>query len=237
MRGERILIVNADDFGHSPEINAGVSEAHETGIVTSASLMVTRPWARAAAASASSTSSLDLGLHLDLCEWTYSNESWTLVYERVPTSDAEAVERQARAQLDRFRQLVGRDPTHLDSHQHVHLEGPVAAVAIELARELAVPLRERSSVIRYCGAFYGQTAKGEPFHEAITAERLVDLIETLPSGITEVCCHPGRGPISDRYGPERERELEVLCDSKPRAAIEREGIVLASFAELRSLAH
>ena len=46
---ERRLIMNADDFGISPGVNAGIIEAHERGIVTSASLMVRWPDAVAAA--------------------------------------------------------------------------------------------------------------------------------------------------------------------------------------------
>ena len=49
MSVDRILIVNADDFGQSPGVNAGVIEAHERGIVTSASMMVCWPAAAGAA--------------------------------------------------------------------------------------------------------------------------------------------------------------------------------------------
>ena len=44
-----LLIVNADDFGCSRGVNRGIIEAHEHGIVTSASLMVNRPAASEAA--------------------------------------------------------------------------------------------------------------------------------------------------------------------------------------------
>lgn len=50
MADERHLVVNADDFGLSPGVNRGVIEAHEAGIVTSASLMVRWPGAAEAAA-------------------------------------------------------------------------------------------------------------------------------------------------------------------------------------------
>ena len=46
----RRLIVNADDFGQSPGVNRGIIEAHQHGIVTSASLMVSWPAAAEAAA-------------------------------------------------------------------------------------------------------------------------------------------------------------------------------------------
>ena len=64
----RTLIVNADDFGRSAEINAGIVQAHRDGIVTSASLMVRWPAAVGAAAYARERPDLALGLHFDLGE-------------------------------------------------------------------------------------------------------------------------------------------------------------------------
>ncbi|CAA9359468.1 MAG: Cellobiose phosphotransferase system YdjC-like protein [uncultured Nocardioidaceae bacterium] len=49
----RWLIVNADDFGASKGINAGIARAHDTGIVSSTSLMVTMPAASDASSGAS----------------------------------------------------------------------------------------------------------------------------------------------------------------------------------------
>jgi len=43
MTANKYLIVNADDFGQSTGINRGIIEAHERGVVTSASLMVRWP--------------------------------------------------------------------------------------------------------------------------------------------------------------------------------------------------
>jgi predicted glycoside hydrolase/deacetylase ChbG (UPF0249 family) len=231
MSVDRILIVNADDFGQSPGANAGVIEAHERGIVTSASMMVCWPAATEAADYARARPSLSIGLHLDLGQWTFAEGEWTADYERVPLSNPDEVEREVRRQLGLFRELVRRDPTHLDSHQHVHRDEPAESVMARLASELGVVLRDRSSRVRYCGEFYGQTGTGEPFPEGISLEHLVELIETLPAGITELACHPGSGLGADAvYGRERERELAALCDPRARAAIEREGIVLRSFA-------
>ena len=214
-------------------MNAGVIDAHEHGIVTSASMMVRWPAAAEAAAYARAEPSLGLGLHLDLGQWSFSAGEWTADYERVRTSDADAVEREARDQLERFRELVGRDPTHLDSHQHVHLQEPTESVARQLAGELGVVLRGRSPRVRYCGDFYGQTGTGEPYPEGISVDHLVELIETVPAGITELGCHPGRSlGVEAAYGTERERELAALCDRKAREAIVRAGVVLRSFAEL-----
>ena len=229
----RILIVNADDFGQSPGVNAGVIEAHERGIVTSASLLLRWPGAVEAAGYTRAHPSLGVGLHLDLAHWTYREGEWVSDYERVSLSDPVAIEREVRRQLDLFRDLVGRDPTHLDSHQHVHLYEPVQSVTARLAAELGLVLRARSSTVRYCGDFYGQTGTGKPFPEGIGVENLVELIQSLSPGPSELACHPGRGLGPDAvYGPERERELAALCDPRAREAIERHGVVLRSFTEL-----
>jgi hopanoid biosynthesis associated protein HpnK len=62
----RRLIVNADDFGRSSDINEAVVEAHRAGILTSASLMVNEPAAAEAIAVARTHPSLGVGLHLVL---------------------------------------------------------------------------------------------------------------------------------------------------------------------------
>jgi predicted glycoside hydrolase/deacetylase ChbG (UPF0249 family) len=228
----RWLIVNADDLGLSAGVNAGIAEAHERGIVTSASLMVRAAAAAAAADLVRGQAELAVGLHLDIAEWRFEAGEWRVAYERCAPEDPVAVETECRGQVDAFRQLTGRDPTHLDSHQHTHMSEPVASVAARLAAELGVPLRDRG--IRYEGGFYGQTGKGEPYPEGIEPEHLVELIGALPSGWTELGCHPGRGADSGSpYERERELELRALCDPRVAAAVERAGVELRSFAQLR----
>lgn len=230
MTPERLLVVNADDFGLSPGVNRGVVEAHERGIVTSASLMVRHGGAPEAAAYARARPSLSLGLHLDLGEWACRGDVWEPLYEVVPLGDDRAVRDEITRQLAAFRRLAGRDPTHLDSHQHVHLEGPAKAAAKELARRLSVPLRRVAPGVRYIGDLYAQTRTGAPAAEAITVEGLVEILGALEPGVTELACHPGAWDDSGSpYGRERVEELRVLCDPRARRALEHEGIRLVSF--------
>jgi predicted glycoside hydrolase/deacetylase ChbG (UPF0249 family) len=228
----RLLIVNADDFGQSTGVNRGIIDAHERGIVTSTSLMVRGPAAAEAAAYARSRPNLSVGLHFELAEWAYRGGAWVCLYEVVPPGDAAAVAAEAERQLAAFRDLVGREPTHFDSHQHVHRDEPARGVLSALARELGVPLRHFGPA-RYCGDFYGQTAKGEPYPEGITADALVRVIAGLPSGATELCCHPGYADdLDSMYRRERAAEVAVLCDPQVRAAVAA-GVELVSFANLR----
>jgi predicted glycoside hydrolase/deacetylase ChbG (UPF0249 family) len=169
MPATRYLIVNADDFGLSTGVNRGIVEAREHGIVTSASLMVKGAAATEAAAYAREHPSLSLGLHVDLGEWVFRERTWRTLYEVVDPNDPVAVQEEVKCQLARFRTLVGRHPTHLDSHQHVHRDEPLRAIFLDFSRALGVPLRHCTGAIRHCGAFYGQTKEGMPVYQGQSA--------------------------------------------------------------------
>jgi predicted glycoside hydrolase/deacetylase ChbG (UPF0249 family) len=228
----RNLIVNADDIGLSPAVNAGVLRAHADGIVTSASLMVRRPAAAEAVQLARDHPGLALGLHLDLAQWDYRDGSWTAAYTRCDPADEQAVRAECRSQLELFRRLTGRDPTHLDSHQHMHESEPVRSVATSICAEIGVPLRGRQ--IRYEGGFYGQTGRGEPLPDAIALTSLSSLIRGLPPGWSELGCHPGLGVTASEssYAHEREIELKALCDPSLATVLAEESVRLCSFADV-----
>jgi predicted glycoside hydrolase/deacetylase ChbG (UPF0249 family) len=232
MRTGRRLIVNADDFGQTAGVNRGVIEAHERGVVTGASLLVRWPAAVEAAAYARTRPALSVGMHVDLGEWACRGGEWVAVYEVVPRDDAAAVAAEVERQLGEFRRLTGSDPTHLDSHQHVHRNEPVRSVLLRLARGLGAPLRGCTPAVTYCGDFYGQTQRGEPCPEAITADALARLLARLPAGLTELGCHPGYGGgPGSMYDPERAEEVKALCDPRVRTALAQAGIELVSFRD------
>lgn len=227
----RFLIVNADDFGQSPGVNQGIIKAFEKGIVTSTSLMVRFPTAGEAAIYAKEHPDLSVGLHFNIGEWVYRDYNWEPLYEVVPVNNSIGLARELARQLDGFQQLMGRPPTHIDSHQHVHKEEPLRSVAIAAAQTLNIPLRHYCP-ITYRGEFYGQSAEGYPCHEYIGVNGLVDILSSLPHGVTELGCHPGEDEgLDTMYRDERSIELETLCDPGIRSTIERESIVLCSFHE------
>ena len=229
----RQLIVNADDFGLSEGVNRGIARAHEHGIVTSASLMVRQPGAADAAAYAKSHPRLSVGLHLDLGEWVYRGGQWVVLYEVVPPDDATAVAVEVGRQLEAFVRLLGRPPTHVDSHQHAHRGEPLLSAAAALAARLGVSLRHFSPDVAYCGDFYGQGGKGEPYPEAVTPEALCRVIGGLAPGVTELACHPGDDPaLPSPYARERIVEVETLCHRSVRQALRDHDVRLVSFLDL-----
>jgi chitin disaccharide deacetylase len=228
----RRLVVNADDFGLSAGVNAGIAHSHRCGIVTSASLMVWQPAAGHAAALAATMPELSVGLHLDLGEWRACGSQWDAVYQRAPLDDAGPVAAEVDAQLARFGDLMGRPPTHLDSHQHVHRHPVVCEVTADRAQRLGVPLRECSDVA-YVGGFYGQDGRGGSWPELLSAESLRGLLSSLAPGWSELGCHPGFAEDTDSvYRDERRLEVEALCDPALRPWLEAEGIALARFGDL-----
>lgn len=199
------LIVNADDLGYSEAVSRGIVEAHERGIVTSTSLMVDRPAAAHAVELAGGTK-LSIGLHAEL--------------DDVPRSRCEP---ELERQLARFEELVGRRPTHLDSHHHAHRAPAVAEVVVEFAQRERLPLRDLA--VPHDGRFYGA--------HAIGVEHLLALLGSIGSGDVELGCHPGYADgLVSSYRAEREVELGTLTDPRVRRGIEAQGIELIGWSEL-----
>lgn len=231
----RRLIVNADDFGRSRAINDGVVRGHEHGIVTSASLMARWPEAPAAARYAREHRGLSVGLHFDLSEWAVVDGEWQASYEVVSSDDPDSVQAELERQLSAFTALVGRAPTHLDSHQHVHRDEPVRSAVLAAGERLGVPVRELAAGVRYVGDFYGQDGRGKAHPDGISRERLIGLIRSLGPGTTELGCHPASEPeLQSSYARERPMELAVLCDPLVSAALREERVELIGFADVPS---
>jgi hopanoid biosynthesis associated protein HpnK len=150
----RALIVNADDFGLTAGVNAGILEAHTRGILTSASLFANAPATDEAVQIARSVRTLGVGCHLTLVDGmpilpahevptlapdgrfrsTWAAFLRDAIRRRVEWNE---VDRELTAQIDRLRS-EGLRPTHLDGHKHVHAYPPVFRIVARLARRFGV---------------------------------------------------------------------------------------------------
>jgi len=213
------LIVNADDFGHSEGVNRGIAEAHRDGIVTSTSLMVDEPAAAHAVPIGERLPDLSIGLHACITD--------ELARPLVDLTAEGALRAELERQLERFRELMGREPDHLDSHHNVHLLPEALPAFRAAAAERGLWLRAQPPV-RYFSGFYGQW-DGESHLEHIAPSSLMEMLEReVGEGITELGCHPGYADpeLGSTYALERETELRTLCDPRVRARIDELGIEL-----------
>ena len=218
----RRLIVNADDFGLTAGVNQGIVEAHVDGIVTSTSLMVDRPAAADAARLAREHPALSVGLHY--------------VEDGPEIDEPGHAARTFATQLERFRDLTGSDPTHVDSHHHVHLTR--IEMFAPLVEPLGVPLRGDGRA-RFIAAFYGQPRRGVVDLECVRAPFLLELLATEATDeLNELGCHPARvtADLVSSYTAEREVELATLTEPSLRLRIEALGLRLASYHDWRAYA-
>lgn len=246
------LIVNADDLGRTPGINAGIFEAHERGLVTSATLMVGFPPAEEAAESWHRTPGIGIGLHVALTggrPLLPPEEVPSLVGEegRFPATPEgldgarpDEVTAEVEAQFERFRALNRRLPTHLDSHHHSHRLPVVRDALVSLAKRHDLPVHNASAEVgerlRREGIATTDTFIEEFFGDEARLEVLLKILAGLGTGVTELMCHPARVDealrLDSSYVDERERELALLTHPEAIRAIRQEGIVLTHFGEL-----
>lgn len=236
--GRKYLIVNADDFGLDSDINCGIIEAHKFGIVTNVSLVSCGRAFDEATQLAKKHKDLGVGIHL-----TVNEEHPTLSKDKIRTlldEDGDClldywsfvrrllsgriilrqIYSEFEAQIEKFI-ATGLNPTHLDSHNHIHLIPNILEIVIELATKFGIPrirlwrfssIRNQKSK-RYTRAigllglsvFANIQLRKIKRHNIKTPDycyglidsgcldegRLVDILNCLPIGTNELVCHPG----------------------------------------------
>jgi len=266
----KLLIVNADDFGFTRDVNAGIIEAHRNGILTAASLMANGGAFEDAVRLARQTPTLDIGCHLALVQGESVLEpgrplpATTAALLRALASRRLRLREELAAQIRRVLD-AGLKPSHLDTHKHTHLLGPVLEAVASLGQEYGIawvrapfdlPARAAAAgaswrtrvssrglgllerrfrtVLSRHGCRAADHFAGFQLTGRLGAAALAALIRSLPPGVTELMCHPGRcgeelRGARTRLKESREAELEALTAPQTRQALEDAGVVLAAY--------
>ncbi|WLI76185.1 chitin disaccharide deacetylase [Kosakonia sp. H02] len=251
---ERIVIVNADDFGLSKGQNYGIIESFRHGVVTSTTALVNGEAVEHAAELCLNAPLLAVGMHFVLTlgkpltpmpnlarDGRLGKWIWQMAEEdRLPL---EEIAQELASQYQRFIALFGREPTHLDSHHHVHMIPQILPIvtafaarhglALRLDRKalaggLTLPAALRSTS-GFSSEFYGDAVSEESFLRALDA--------SAARGDTslEVMCHPAFIDSTlqqSSYCYPRLTELEVLTSPSLKYAIAERGYRLGSFLDL-----
>jgi predicted glycoside hydrolase/deacetylase ChbG (UPF0249 family) len=212
------LVVNADDFGFTRDVNQGIIEAHRHGILTATTLMSEGAAFAHAVQLARETPTLDIGVHLILVgqppfPLTVAQLVRAVMLRRIRIY--EELSAQVRRVLD-----AGIQPSHLDTHKHTHLLPPVLEAVARISEEFKIPWVRRPfdfplephgiswtkrTVSRSLGVVRGRfetvLAKhgcrstdhfaGFQITGKFDASDVAALIRSLPEGSTEFMCHPG----------------------------------------------
>ena len=245
----RRLIVNADDFGLTRGVSEGILAAHRHGIVTSTTVLVNRPLAPSLLLRLIA-SGIGVGLHLNLTLGAPITRAPSLTgsdgrfirdaRQAAARARPDDVEREIEAQIQAFERLLGRAPTHLDTHHHAGLLPPVGAIVLGQARRRGLAVRSQNEAARAAARiaglrtpdhFFGESGPGAYWSPATT----LTMLRALPEGVSEFMTHPGWFDADlaySRYGRQRETEMIGLGTPSARAAVAALGIVLVSFADL-----
>lgn len=149
------IIVNADDFGVHPETNRGILDSYTRGVLTSASLLMTTPYTEQTINEIAIPEKMPVGIHLCLTlGWAVSlqkhipnlvnhrgefyRRAIDLIMYRGDPNFWKQVEIEFTAQIQ-FMLSSGIRPTHIDTHQHIHLNPNIFSIITELCNKFDVP--------------------------------------------------------------------------------------------------
>ena len=239
------LIVNADDFGFTRDVNQGIVEAHREGILTATTLMADGPAFNDAVRLAKENPSLDVGCHLVLVGLPPYPKSVAKLVQAVALKRIKIYDELAR-QIQRIVD-TGIAPTHLDTHKHTHLLPPVLEAVARISeifgirwvrRPFDFPLQPggigwgKRAISQGLGVVRGRFGKvlarhgcrstdyfaGFQMTGRYDAAALASLIRALPEGSTEFMCHPGRCGeelLAARTRLKQSREEELRALTSP----------------------
>lgn len=255
------LIINADDFGFTDGVTEGIIRSIHEGVVTSTTAMACVAGATRRLAHSASALPGRIGAHLQLTTGHALSEP-----SMVPTlcgpdgmfpvskkSLNQASTREIVIEWEaQFRFLcdAGIEPTHIDTHHHVHKYPNVFKAFCEIAQRFSAPARALTPAmceeLRHANVPCPDAMIVDFYGDGMTAAWLVDLIDRAmeapnPPETIEVMCHPGT-PCEElnhlsKYVHERGVELDALCSPGLRERLEDRGFSLVAYTGLTASTH
>jgi predicted glycoside hydrolase/deacetylase ChbG (UPF0249 family) len=134
------LVVNADDFGFTPDVNQGILEAHTRGVLTATTLMANGAAFEDAVQRTREAPALDIGCHLIGGDSVLTGRPLPVTLASLLGALASRrlrVYEELRAQIERILD-AGIEPTHLDTHKHTHVVPEVLEAVARLGEEFRI---------------------------------------------------------------------------------------------------
>jgi len=244
------LIINADDFGMTEGVTNGIIDCHRDGVLTSTTLLVNAPFTEYALEEAKKYPDLGVGIHLATTygrplvagekSFTDAHGNFKLVTSypnRWVDVDPDELYEEWHAQFERFIELAGKLPTHIDSHHHVHLNPNHHKVVLKLAKLYDVPVRQmhtHDGKLVETG-YEPMYFKGDFYGEDLTVAHITDALH-LDVPVMEIMTHPAyldelTYELSS-YRVPRMREMTILRSPELKDFIKNNDIELIDFSGL-----
>ena len=259
----KAVIVNADDFGLSEEVNKGILEAFSAGVLSSATILANGGAFEEAASFARRNRRFGFGLHLNLT----TGRSLTLGMKEMQKSflkkallgivDQKAVKHELRSQIEKALDAKIR-LTHLDGHHHVHVFPIITPIVLDLAEEFKIkkirlpsePVSSKRILQTTLLKILSTRAKkqflaykvlcpnyfrGIALTGSLDVENFKNILKTLKPGVTEIMCHPGYASKDSltKLNKERELELATLKDPSILNYIKEQRISILHYGDLK----
>lgn len=243
------LIVNADDFGLTTGVTNGIFEAIQYGIVSSTTMMMNTSATILASHLAMRHPEINVGLHLNIsfgppltsCPSLVGKNGLFIKPDELICDDSydeQEIFNEYIHQYQRFVDLVGRKPTHLDSHLYVHQRFPKAKrQIILLANILSIPIREYGYGSFLPIAFENgfKVLPGDDITSMINKFKTL-VIRHLGDDWLELMVHPGICDsellLSSSYNYQRNIEFSTFTSPEIKTFLNESGIELKSFKEI-----
>jgi predicted glycoside hydrolase/deacetylase ChbG (UPF0249 family) len=169
---------------------------------------------------------------------------------------------QVYAELEaQIKRMIDMDihPTHLDSHQYLHIFPPVSRIVIDLAKKYNIPWiryphcmqnnsktyrdwlkkfflsvfsRFSSNLLERYGISCADVSYGIIDSGKIDTHRLKTIIKSVKVGVNDITCHPGYDPENIKYNSWKyqwQGELKALIDNEIKTLIQKENLRLINY--------
>jgi predicted glycoside hydrolase/deacetylase ChbG (UPF0249 family) len=249
MSSSRFLIINADDFGISSEVNRGIFIAYEHGVVTDSSLLIKGAYRQEAITMIKENPEFPVGIHIDLdplLGWeSPGKEKFTRqeLHQLMNESTfVQKIQGEIQEQIEAFLD-TGLIPSHIDTHHHVHGFPQIFEPMIEAME------RYKIKALRFSKTGYTLLGRKDILFTPETAQWMEEALcnrgivyphllldplspfslKEIPRGITELMVHPSSG--GDLW---RQKDFTMIMDPSFMHTVPEEGIGLISFSALES---
>ncbi len=209
----KYLIINADDFGMSQIFNEVILDLIRNDLIRSTTVMVDRVTDNQKEQfdeliSLSKDKNLSVGLHLEFNENNYPS--------------------QIKSQYQKFKDILGFNPSHLDIHKASTIRESISFVA-NFCSDKKIPCRNKGG-----GVDYFKTTASPSFHGSIADfKKIVEWIKTFEDEkYYEILFHPGKFDPSCKSSLNKDRGRDVEHIKNLNNILKKNNIKVVSYLDL-----